>query len=149
MNPNDAVVTKLLEKVAERPTGFAPNQTIYYGVLPAGFLEAHATGNLGKDFAEANPVQMAMVAQAFAAWEKFLGVKFARDDAQAQIRFGVGDLTGVPSDNGVTDAGGYNIRQYTGNTATDYNIVVMPKTSDLAGTKSMGSSLAFCGLRRG
>jgi hypothetical protein len=73
---------------------------------------------------------MAQVAKAFAAWEKVLGVTFVRDDANAQIRFGVGDLSDKKSDDGVTNAAGYNVRQFTGNVAADYNVVVMSKSSD-------------------
>ncbi len=87
--------------------------------------------NYGKDFSAGSEAQMAQVAKAFAAWEKVLGVTFVRDDANAQIRFGVGDLSDKKSDDGVTNAAGYNVRQFTGNVAVDYNVVVMSKSSDM------------------
>ncbi|MCQ1547462.1 MAG: M10 family metallopeptidase C-terminal domain-containing protein [Candidatus Accumulibacter phosphatis] len=153
MDANQTIIAKLLEDI--RPTGFSAGQTIKYGLLSTGFLESRLSAprpenyplgegdpvyqtalhtwqkKYGKDFAACSEAQMAQVAKAFAAWEKVLGVTFVPDDANAQIRFGVGDLSDKKSDDGVTDSAGYNARHpFTGNVAADYNVVVMSKSSD-------------------
>ncbi len=152
MDANALIISKLLQDV--RPTGFSAGQTIKYGVLTAGFMEARVMPKAsdfpplketdprfisamatwkqenGKDFSAVSPGQMEQIAKALAAWATVLDVKFERDDSNAQIRFGVGDLTEVKSDDGVNPAGGYNSREHNKNTQTDYNVIIMPKSSD-------------------
>ena len=156
MNPNMDIVSALLKDVATNPTGFSAGQTIKYGVLPVDFLVkregvdpdnyaegtndpayqaalANWTAKRGKDLQPVTAAQMAMIDQAFAAIGKLVGVTFQRDDANANIRFGTADLNGMPADDKVSPLGGYNVRQYTGNPATDFNAVVMPRSYDTNG----------------
>ena len=151
----DSWILKSITKSTNNPgpTGFAADQTIKYGVLPAGFLAlkegvdpakyeggtnnpayqaalATWTAKRGKDLQPVTDEQMKMIDQAFAAIGKFVGVTFVRDDANANIRFGTADLKGMLADDGVSALAGYSTRQYTGNAATNYNVVVMPRSSD-------------------
>ncbi|WP_434516152.1 M10 family metallopeptidase C-terminal domain-containing protein [Dechloromonas sp. ARDL1] len=158
MEPNTQFVDKWLADSLSKlgPTGFSAGQTIKYGVLSSGFLEARDgpkvsdyalgasdpayvqaladwTEKRGKNFTPVSEAQMAMIDKAFAALGKVLGVTFQRDDTNAQIRFGTGDLAGMTAADGVTDIGGYNVRKYFGDTSRDYNVIVMPKSSDMNG----------------
>lgn len=153
MAPNMDIVNSLLKDIATKPTGFSVGQTIKYGVLPEGFLAqkegidpanyeggtsdpayqaALATweAKRGKDLQPVTTEQMAMIDLAFKAIGKFVGVTFVRDDANANIRFGTADLKGMVADDQVSPLGGYNIRKYTPNAATDFNVVVMPRSSE-------------------
>jgi hypothetical protein len=153
---NQAVIDALLDKdkyVAE-PTGFAPGMTITYGALTPEYLAQRLgrpdpsqyplgtndptftkamtdwTRSHGTDFAAPSPDQMAMIDQAFAAWQKVLNVTFvpvASDSAQ--IRIGTGDLSAAVDILKGT-APGYELRSHTGNALTDYNIVVINKRLD-------------------